>query len=211
MMRTLLTVTFVALLVAPRAEAARCKNPNRPDIAFTLDAGGHDGTPWRLAALKVGTTFTRTLAFQVRFADDVRYATVDPVNQWDWNKLMGFTTYDNHQDSIRLGWRYNPATDRVELGYYGYLAGVRTMPMLTSVAIGEWADVSMTLSNNGMSLTANGHSHGESGSLSAFLGIPWLPVTTVLTETIYFGGDEVAQQTIHADVRGVVVDRPCQP
>lgn len=59
----------------------------------------------------------------------------------------------------------------------------------------------------GMSLSVNGIEHSERGGLGV---AGWVPVSTWLLRTAYFGGDEKAPHTMHIDVRGVVVDDVCR-
>ena len=206
--RPLLILLLIAAtpLAAAAAAGPPCSNDNIDARTFVIKRGKHDGKPKGIKKLQLKRDFDRTLHFQVRFDASVRYATQDPQNQWDWNKLMGFTTYLIHKNSIRLGWRYNPKTDLVELGYYGYLAKVRSSKLLDSIPIGEWADVELGMDTAGMYVTVNGNSHSETGDMN----LPsWLPVGTVVLSTVYFGGDEEAPQSIKVEVRGIVADERC--
>ena len=201
-------LTFAFLFVAPPAVASDpCSNPSIDDVSFRIPAKRHKSKPHGVRRLKLAKTFSRELHFQVSFGDGVRYTTADPQNQSDWNKLLGFTTNRIHKNSIRLGWSWNPATQRVRLGYYGYLDGARVMPQLTSVALGEWADVTIRFDDGGMSLSVNGVEHSERGSLGI---ASWVPVSTWFLRTAYFGGDEKAPHTMDLDVRGIVLDEGCQ-
>ena len=184
-----------------------CTSANLDDVSFRIPKKRHKSRPHGVRKLKLAKTFSRELHFQVRFNDDFRYTTADPQNQADWGKLLGFTTNRIHKNSIRLGWSWDPVKARVRLGYYGYLDGKRTMPELTTVALGEWADVTIRFDEGGMSLSVNGIEHSERGSLGV---AGWVPVSTWLLRTAYFGGDEKAPHTMHIDVRGVVVDDVCR-
>jgi len=84
--------------------------------------------------------------------------------------------------------------------------GQRTMPQLTTVALGEWADVPIKFDDGGMSLSVNGIEHSVRGSLGV---AGWVPVSTWLLRTAYFGRDEKAPHTMHIDVRSIVVDGAC--
>ncbi len=203
-----LCMMLIALLVAgsPASATEPCRNSNLDDVDFRIPRKRHKSRPHGVRKLHLGKRFSRELHFQVRFGDDVRYTTADPQNQADWGKLLGFTTNRIHKNSIRLGWAWDPRTERVNLGYYGYLDGKRTMPQLTSVALGEWADVTIKFDDGGMSLSVNGIEHSERGSLGV---ADWVPVSTWLLRTAYFGGDEKAPHTMHIDVRGIVVDEGC--
>lgn len=212
MLRPIALLAFATLVglgsLAPSGRAADpCRNANLDDIGFKIERNRHKSKPHGVRKLHLGKSFSRQLHFQVRFREDVRYTTADPQNQSDWGKLMGFTTNRIHKNSIRLGWAWNPRTERVSLGYYGYLDSKRTMPELAQVPLGQWADVSITFDDGGMSLEVDGHRHEERGGLGV---ASWVPVSTWLLRTAYFGGQEKAPHTLHIDVRGVVVDAPCQ-
>ena len=91
------------------------------------------------------------------------YATQNAANQSDWNKLMGLTTDRIHKNSIRIGWRWNPRTQRVELGFYGYLNGTRFMQMLGDASPGQPIDCELRMTNQGLFARAGVASHSESG------------------------------------------------
>lgn len=203
-----LACAVLATSGSARAETpGPCTNTTLDDVSFRIPNKRHNSRPHGVRKLKLAKTFARELHFQVRFGDDFRYTTADPQNQADWGKLLGFTTNRIHKNSIRLGWSWDPVAGRVRLGYYGYLDGRRTMPELTTVALGEWADVTIRFDDGGMSLSVNGIEHSERGSLGV---ADWVPVSTWLLRTAYFGGDEKAPHTMHIDVRGLVVDDACR-
>jgi hypothetical protein len=199
---------FLLLIAATPARAdGPCLNPNMDDIAFKIGKNRHKSCPSGVRRLVMGRSFSRQQHFQVRFRDDVRYTTTDPQNQWDWNKLLGFTTNRIHKNSLRLGWRWDPTAQLVRLGFYGYRDSKRTMVDLASVPIGTWADVSITFSDTAMSVTVNGVTHQETGDLGV---ADWVSVSTWFQRTAYFGGDEKAPHTMHIDIRGLVLDEACR-
>jgi len=198
-------VTPSTVHAAEPTTLAPCRNSDLDDVSFRIPKNRHKSRPHGVRKLKIASHFSRELHFQVRFGQDVRYTTSDPQNQADWGKLLGFTTNRIHKNSIRLGWSWDPVAERVRLGYYGYLDSQRTMPLLASVALGEWADVTMKFDDGGMSLSVNGIEHSVRGNTGVS---GW--VTTWLLRTAYFGGDEKAPHTMHIDVRGIVVDGGCE-
>jgi len=206
--RWILAALLVALTAAPVAAAGPpCNNDNVNAREFVIKRNRHNARPKGIRKLQLKKDFSRTLHFQIRFDSSVRYATSDPQNQWDWNKVMGFTTYLIHKNSIRLGWRYDPTTDLVELGYYGYLARQRSSKQLAEIPIGEWADVELGMDDERMYVEVDGVRHEESGDMD----LPsWLPIGTVALVTAYFGGDEKSPQSIRVEVRGIVIDDACQ-
>ncbi|TNF26527.1 MAG: hypothetical protein EP329_21175 [Deltaproteobacteria bacterium] len=208
MTRWILAALLVALTAGPALAAEPpCTNTNVDARDFVIKRGKHDARPKGVRKLQLRKSFSRTLHFQIRFDSSVRYATADPQNQHDWNKVMGFTTYLIHKNSIRLGWRYNPTTDLVELGYYGYLARQRGSKLLDAIPIGAWADVELGMDTERMYVTVNGVTHEQSGDMDLS---SWLPIGTVALVTAYFGGDEKAPQAIRVEVRGIVVDDSCE-
>lgn len=210
-MKTLPLLTLCAALLVSSAPVAHagdpCTNPNLADVTFRVREGKHKARPNGVRRLNLGRRYARELHFQVRFRDDARYTTSSPGNQADWNKLLGFTTNRIHKNSVRLGWAWNPGRNAMDLGFYGYLDGVRTMARLTSVALNAWADVSIRFWDGGMAVTVDGITKevlGDDGVAD------WVPVSTWLLRTAYFGGDEKAPHAMHIDVRGLVVDEACQ-
>ena len=173
------------------------------DISFRIPAGKHNGKPKNLTHLEIDGHFDRDMTFDVWFHTDTEYATVDPVNQHDWNKVMGFTTTGIHENSLRLGWRYEPDTDQIELGYYGYLNGTRTSHQLTSVDFETWIPIEIEMWTTGMAVTADGEIYELHEAIDMTFVID---DSTWALETIYFGGDETAPHEMHVDVRDIWVD-----
>lgn len=70
----------------------------------------------------------------IRFDSSCIYAIGE--DQSDWNKLFGFSlgllphgfTRSMHYNSIRFGWRYNPDSNKIEVGPYYYVNGLRCYP-----------------------------------------------------------------------------------
>lgn len=86
-------------------------------------------------------TLTKELVKVIRFDSSCVYA-IGLEDQKDWNKLMGFSygllPHYNHEykealrpmhyNSVRFGWRYNPETNKIEVGPYYYINGFRCYP-----------------------------------------------------------------------------------
>src|SRR5260221_7763186 len=166
----------------------------RTSYDFTVKSGHHRSNHDFIARPHLGHRVDRALSFRAAFSADVAYATQNPSNQSDWNKLMGLTTDRIHKNSIRIGWRWNPRSQRVELGFYGYLNGARFMQMLADVAPGQAIDCELRMTNQGLFARAGSALHAENGSLGVSL-----PLTSVL-HSAYFGGDETAPHDIHVSV-----------
>lgn len=73
------------------------------------------------------------------------------VDREDINKLYGMKFgFDTHYNSVRIGWRYNPSIDKIELYLYSYVIGKRVIEKLTQVNLFEEFHCTMFLnkSNN---------------------------------------------------------------
>ena len=84
------------------------------------------------------TFFRKEIVRYVKFDNNYRYITEKGSNQSDWNKLFGITeiTFKGHQwNSWRFVARYNPDTDKVEIGSYIYEQGILRKMHLYSVAV----------------------------------------------------------------------------
>ena len=195
-----LLVALVAPLSIPSAEGG-----SLPDKAFRIKSGQHYDTTFilnRTPGLHLSGHTDRTLTFKARFHADAAYATQIPANQFDWCKLMGISTLRIHHNSIRLGWRYSPSDNKIELGFYGYIQDQRFMEPIGKVDFNQWADVEIHMSNAGLMVRvgANRVQKNMSLGLSSFF-----PTATVILDTAYFGGDETAPHDIHIDVKDIGV------
>ena len=79
---------------------------------------------------------TRTqIAYKVQFTPSCRYDI--GVEQSDINKLFGIGYLpSHHRNSVRFGWRYDKASDMIEILAYWYKNGVREWRSLKFIAIG---------------------------------------------------------------------------
>ena len=174
------------MLVLSGVIVAACtpSGPGSGVRTWTIPAGAHDAN-----GATVATTSSDRLQFRARFDLSAQYATADPSNQSDINKLRGFSDCSSHhqQDSARFGWRWS--TDRVEVLAYTYVRGERHSALLGSVQPGEWHEYELRATPSGYVFgfdgtdTAMARGCSEEGLLKYHL---WP----------YFGGDEVAPHTI---------------
>jgi len=131
---------------------------------------------------------TSEMKFMVKFDNSAIYQTVVPENQYDINKLWGFTEGINNQyNSARIGWSWNKNALRL----YGYVHanGVRHYQEITSVTIGSDITCSIKLADNTYLFTVNGIS----------ISLPRGPSSTQASgyqQYPYFGGDETAPHLI---------------
>jgi hypothetical protein len=164
---------------------------------LTIASGKHHSNHDFIARPHLGRHVDRELRFRAVFSANAAYTTQDPANQSDWNKLMGLTTNRIHKNSIRIGWRWNPATSRIELASYGYLDGARGMHLLGSVAPEKAVDCVLRMDDGGLYAQAGGASFLQAGTLGAAFPMTWV------LHTAYFGGDETAPHRIDVQVTDI--------
>lgn len=84
--------------------------------------------------------FNNELSFNVSFDDNCKYD-LGNVDQFDINKLIGISYGFHHNNSIRIGWRYNTKIDKIELLPYIYVNGKRltedTCPVILSISTNQ--------------------------------------------------------------------------
>lgn len=137
---------------------------------------------------------TAALKFTVRFDSSAVYRTIDPHNQWDINKLYGFS--DNgamhHQYSARIGWRWSEGALR--LFAYTYNNAVREEKEIAVVPIGKEVRCAIAVSKGAYLFSV------EEKSVT----LPRLS-TTALAKGYrlypYFGGDETAPHDVRIWIR----------
>ena len=136
---------------------------------------------------------TSEMKFTAKFNQSAIYTTIDPVNQYDINKLWGFSEGLNHQyNSARIGWSYNNSALRL----YGYVysKGVRYSQEIAAVNLDTEILCSIKLSGSSYLISANGVTvilpRGLSTTRAS--GYQLYP---------YFGGDETAPHDITIDIK----------
>lgn len=138
---------------------------------------------------------TSEMRFMVKFDNSAIYQTVVPENQYDINKLWGFSEGINNQyNSARIGWSWN--NDALRLYAYVYASGVRHYQEITSVAIGSDISCSIKLAGNTYLFTVNSVSISlpRGSSTSQASGYQQYP---------YFGGDETAPHLISIMIKSL--------
>jgi hypothetical protein len=170
--------------VAEEEPTAKGGAPKPPGYAsFTIRLGQHYCDQNSLKSVR-----TSEMKFMVKFDNSAIYQTVIPENQYDINKLWGFSEGINNQyNSARIGWSWN--NDALRLYGYVYANGVRHYQEITSVIIGTDITCSIKLAGNTYLFTVNGVS----------VSLPRGPSTTQASgyqQYPYFGGDETAPHLI---------------
>ena len=121
-------------------------------------------------------------------------------NQQDWNKLigLGFVGAKDQKigvpphriDGVRIGWRWNPQTQRIELGSYAYVRGVLSSKKLAEVKIDEPIDVDIKVDYNRKVYIVMDQEE-----------ISYVHDKTIAFKTgVYFGGQEVAPHDMRISI-----------
>lgn len=132
----------------------------------------------------------RQLKFIARFDSTAIYHTKDPANQYDINKLYGFSDNNgpHHDFSARLGWRWS--NDSLRLFGYVYNNGERIEQEISIINLYAAINCSITVKPGRYEFEVDGRTLNlprASTGLSA-TGYKLFP---------YFGGDEPAPHDIH--------------
>lgn len=158
-------------------------------IKYTIQKGNQycDGNSYRPVQVT-------EMKFAVRFDSTAIYRTQLPENQYDINKLYGFSdnNADHHQYSARFGWRWSD--NALRLFAYIYNEGTVSSRELTTVPIGSETSCSIKVSGSTYLFTVNGDttSMPRSATTAKGAGYQLYP---------YFGGDETAPHQINIWIR----------
>lgn len=108
-------------------------------VKFTIKANRHHSTwlPEVILRDRIEGTIT--------FVGDFSYANYDG----DTHKIIGFSdNWHHHQDSIRLGWRFNPYVKKVQIMIIAYLNGDRHIKHLCYLDLEKTKTHSFIVSKN---------------------------------------------------------------
>jgi hypothetical protein len=159
-------------------------------ITYKILKGQQSSSP---AQYKYYSSLTE-MKFTAKFDSSAIYATVNPTNQLDINKLYGFADDDkqHHASSARIGWRWY--TNRLELFGYVYNDSVRTTQLITQVPLKTEIPCSIKVDGTRYVFTANGTqiTMPRTAKTTTGKGYRLYP---------YFGGDEMAPQDITIQIR----------
>ncbi|ALJ01552.1 hypothetical protein DC20_17695 [Rufibacter tibetensis] len=131
---------------------------------------------------------TNSIKFEVKFDSTAIYATTDPANQADINKLFGLSDCSSfhHQNSARFGWRwYN---NQLELHAYSYNSGKNMSTFITAIDLNKKYTCEVTLTDTNY-LYKIGEKTIEHARACTGIGNGYQLYP-------YFGGDETAPHQI---------------
>jgi hypothetical protein len=135
-----------------------------------------------------------TLRFLVRFDSSAVYTTTDPANQYDINKLYGFSDNNSqhHLFSARFGWRWSDGALRL-FGYV-YNNGVIISREINTVVIGSEVQCTLKVNPSSYYFTVDKitDSLPRQSTTPQAKGYQLYP---------YFGGDEPAPHAITISIK----------
>jgi hypothetical protein len=138
---------------------------------------------------------TSDMKFMVIFDSSAIYQSVNPVNQYDINKLYGFSEgFDNQYNSARIGWRWSD--NALRLFGYVYKLGIRYSQEITTIPFKTEISCSIKLSGSNYIITAKGVSVTLPRGLST-------STASGFQQYPYFGGDEVAPHNISIKIKNI--------
>lgn len=135
-----------------------------------------------------------SLKFKVIFDSSCIYENADPINQWDINKLYGFSDCNtlHHANSARFGWNW--LDGKMHIHGYCYADSVRSYKELGIVELNKEIECSIELLPSKYIFTLNGKKdtmdrHCSDTSARGYKLFP------------YFGGDEPAPKDIKIRIK----------
>jgi hypothetical protein len=156
---------------------------------YTIQRGQHYATENPVKAVE-----TAEMKFTVKFDSSAIYQTANPENQYDINKLYGFSDNgdQHHSFSARIGWRWSDGALR--LFAYTYNKGVRAEKELGAFAIGSDLACSIKVEGEVYRFTVN----GKTGTMPR---LSQTPIGKGYQLYPYFGGDEPAPHEVRIWIR----------
>ena len=157
-------------------------------IEYKIPAGSHYSLQSEIKEIRDSSMF-----FEVKFDSSAIYKNIDALNQYDVNKLYGFTEGpDPHYNSARLGWSYNEG--ELRLYAYVYKNKILTIEEMTTVVIDKTIKCSIIANAGYYQFSVNGKQLKlERAQIS-------MPLKR-FQQYPYFGGDETAPHPISIKIK----------
>jgi hypothetical protein len=148
------------------------------------------------------------MTYNVKFTDESKYDVGE--DQSDINKLFGVSYGHHHNQSDRIGWRYNKKTDLIDLFLYSYENSKRIKTYLTSVTVGYYDTYIINLDvmeNNGYRNTNVSIYKTLYGMTAKIFSLSYMYKHTHTkygySLGLYFGGNQKAPKTIKMDIEKI--------
>jgi len=157
-------------------------------IKYTIKKGHHRSTS-EMDFLRTGN-----LVFKCKFDESAVYTSIDPVNQYDINKLYGFSECSDHhqKNSARFGWRW--LNGKLEILAYVYNDGNFSSQKIGDVEIGEVYDYSIIILEEQYAFRLNNTQIYMPRTNDCNVGLYYKLYP-------YFGGDEKAPHDIRIYIK----------
>ena len=154
---------------------------------FTIKENKHRSTT------AYNTTKSNYISFNVIFDSSAIYATDDPNNQYDVNKLYGISDCGcNHQQhSMRVGWRW--LNDSLEILWFKHMHGTFSFEKIKTISLNHSYDYSITLEDSTYLICVDGVCTTTKRSCEGTYRHYYLYP--------YFGGDEKAPHDIKIKIK----------
>jgi len=202
-MKRILCLSVLCLLLF-----SGCKKQN-PSLVENIKKNTSPLIPFTQYTIKQGQQFCDKstfvpveydeLKFVVTFDSSAIYHTIDPNNQYDINKLYGFSDNDSahHLYSARFGWRWSE--NALRLFAYIYNSGIRTSEELGTIQIGTENNCSIKVTDGHYIFSLNNITDTllRSSKTTKGKGYKLYP---------YFGGDESAPHDINILIKELKAD-----
>jgi hypothetical protein len=137
---------------------------------------------------------TAEMKFIVKFDSSSIYQCIDPANQYDINKLFGFSDNNgpHHVFSARIGWRWSD--NALRLFGYIYNNGVQENKEIAAIAIGKEINCRIKATSTSYIFTVD-------GTAVTMPRLSTTPLAKGYQLYPYFGGDELAPHDITIQIK----------
>ncbi len=178
-----LLLASICLLFTPSESQAYCKQGK----TYKIKKGKHS------SGVHLGYFKGKSLKVSFKLDDGAIYQSQSPENQFDVNKLFGFTdcnALDPQQNSARFGWRWNPSTAKIEILAFVDHKGNHSFQDLGTTHPGEVSEGTIALEGGKYAFYYKGKRvvMNRNCSKNKMQGFKLYP---------YFGGQETAPHDIH--------------
>lgn len=179
----------ISLLLILMVTLSSCEDSfEAPYSIYHIPEGGHYSTR-RMMALQ-----TNGISFNAKFDESAIYSTLTEENQYDINKLMGFSDCNSmhHDNSARFGWRW--ADEQLQIFAYVYQNGERITEQLGVAQIGDTNHFQILISDNSYIFSYGEKTIGIERGSTCNTGLYYMLFP-------YFGGDETAPHDINVLIK----------
>lgn len=181
------------------------------DSSHAVTRGGEAGQGWQMIKIRQGRHFTdefsyrmlfrkKELRYQMRFDTTFR-CNVPQRDRYAINKVFGIGFLHHKLNSARLGWVYNPDTERLELWAYCYVNTRRRFKKLTEVTWNGLYDCSLDVDYEQKTVTFR-LIEPTGNRIEHTVAYDWLPAIQYRLRP-FFGGTKPASHDINFRLREI--------